>query len=88
MAATGLIGNISMWTYLPKLLAKVEFKTLHPFKIHLKQTFAYFIPTVATSVYTVLDKTMIGAITKSEELNGYYEQATKIIRMIESLLFL
>ena len=31
---------------------------------------------------------MIGAITKSEELNGYYEQATKIIRMIESLLFL
>ena len=30
---------------------------------------------------------MIGAITKSEELNGYYEQATKIIRMIESLLF-
>ena len=66
---------------------KVEFKTLHPFKIHLKQTFAYFIPTVATSVYTVLDKTMIGAITKSEELNGYYEQATKIIRMIESLLF-
>lgn len=87
MAATGLIGNISMWTYLPKLLAKVEFKTLHPFKIHLKQTFAYFIPTVATSVYTVLDKTMIGAITKSEELNGYYEQATKIIRMIESLLF-
>ena len=30
---------------------------------------------------------MIGAIIKSEELNGYYEQATKIIRMIESLLF-
>lgn len=30
---------------------------------------------------------MIGAITNSEELNGYYEQATKIIRMVESLLF-
>ena len=45
------------------------------------------IPTIATSVYTVLDKTMIGAITNSEELNGYYEQATKIIRMVESLLF-
>ena len=27
MAATGLIGNISMWTYLPKLLSKVDFKT-------------------------------------------------------------
>ena len=87
MATTGLLGNISMWSYLPKLLARVNHKTLHPFQIHLKQTFAYFIPTIATSVYTVLDKTMIGAITNSEELNGYYEQATKIIRMIESLLF-
>lgn len=39
MAATGLIGNISMWTYLPKLLSKVDFKTLHPFKVHLKTDF-------------------------------------------------
>ena len=87
MAATGLLGNISMWTYLPKMLTKVDIHSLHPFKVHLKQTFAYFIPTIATSVYTVLDKTMIGAITKSEAQNGYYEQATKIIRMVESLLF-
>lgn len=87
MAATGLLGNISMWTYLPKLLTKVDFRTLHPFKVHLKQTCEYFIPTIATSVYTVLDKTMIGAITNTEKLNGYYEQATKIIRMVESLLF-
>lgn len=87
MAASGLIGNISMWTYLSKMLCKVDWRNIHPFRIHLGQTFEYFIPTIATSVYTVLDKTMIGAITNSEELNGYYEQATKIIRMIESLLF-
>ena len=87
MSATGLLGNISMWTYLPKMLTKVDIRLLHPFKKHLRQTLAYFIPTIATSVYTVLDKTMIGAITKSEAQNGYYEQATKIIRMLESLLF-
>lgn len=87
MAATGLLGNVSMWTYLKGMLTKIDIHTLHPFKRHLKQTFAYFIPTIATSVYTVLDKTMIGAITKSESENGYYEQATKIIRMVESLLF-
>lgn len=86
MASTGLLGNISMWTYLPKLLGKVDLHTLRPLK-HFKQTFAYFIPTIATSVYTVLDKTMIGAITKSSDQNGYYEQATKIVRMVESLLF-
>ena len=69
MAATGLLGNITMWTYLPRMLTRVEFRSLHPFKAHLKQTFAYFIPTIATSVYTVLDKTMIGAITESDENN-------------------
>lgn len=86
MAATGLLGNVSMWTYLPKFLKKVDIHRLRPFR-HFKQTFAYFIPTIATSVYTVLDKTMIGAITKSSDQNGYYEQATKIVRMIQSLLF-
>ena len=30
---------------------------------------------------------MIGIITGSESQNGYYEQATKIIRMVESILF-
>lgn len=87
MASTGLLGNISMWTYLPKMLVHVDKRSIHPFRKHLKQTLAYFIPTIATSVYTVLDKTMIGAIEKTPDENAYYEQATKIIRMMESLLF-
>ncbi len=87
IAATGLLGNISMWCYLPKMLVKINYKELHPFKKHFKQTFMYFIPTIATSVYTVLDKTMIGIITKSSDENGFYEQATKIIKMFQSLIF-
>lgn len=87
MAATGFLGNVSMWFYLPKMLSKVNGRELHPFKNHLKQTFMYFVPTIATSIYTVLDKTMIGAITKSTDENGYYEQATKIVRMFQSLIF-
>lgn len=87
IAITGLLGNISMWAYLPKMIVKIDVKNIHPFKIHLKQSFAYFVPAIATSVYTVLDKTMIGVITKSEDENGYYEQATKIIRLVQSLLF-
>lgn len=87
IAITGVIGNISMWMYLPKMLRKINLQDIHPFKTHFKQTLVYFIPTIATSVYTVLDKTMIGVITKSEDENGYYEQATKIIRLVQSLLF-
>lgn len=86
LCLTTLLGTISMWFSLPKFLVKVERHDLHVFR-HLKQTFAYFIPTVATTIYTVLDKTLIGLITKSSEENGYYEQATKIINMMKALTF-
>lgn len=81
-----LFGNISMWIYLPKLLESIHVKELHVLK-HLKQTFKYFITSVAISVYTILDKTMIGLITKDSFQNGYYEQANKIIGMVKPFAF-
>ena len=81
-----LLGNLSMWTYLPRMLTKVDFKGLR-FAHHFRETLVYFIPTIATSVYTVLDKTLIGAITKDAYQNGYYEQATKITNILKSLVF-
>lgn len=86
IAGTGLLGNISMWSYLPKFLVKTDFKALK-IKRHYKETFVYFIPTIATSIYTVLDKVMIGWITKDNYQNGYYEQATKIINICKTLVF-
>lgn len=86
IVSTGLIGNISMWSYLPKKLVKVDRSTLH-IKHHYKETFVYFIPTVATSIYTVLDKVMIGWITNDNYENGYYEQATKILHICKMVVF-
>ncbi|MBQ5951074.1 MAG: flippase [Lachnospiraceae bacterium] len=83
---TMLLGNLSMWLYLPGMLTKVDFRGLH-FRHHLHETLIYFIPTIATSIYTVLDKTLIGAITGSSYQNGYYEQATKIIKIVKSVVF-
>jgi len=79
-------GNISTWTCLPKFLVKVDFKELNVWQ-HFSKTLMYFIPTIAISVYTVLDKTMIGLITGSNSVNGYYENATKIINMGKALTF-
>lgn len=81
-----MLGNLSMWTYLPRMLTKVDFKGLR-FVHHFRETLVYFIPTIATSVYTVLDKTLIGAITRDAYQNGYYEQATKITNILKSLVF-
>lgn len=86
MAGGTLAGNMSMWTKLPKFVKKSSMKSIH-LKHHIKESFIYFVPTIATSVYTVLDKTMIGLITNSSYENGYYEQATKIINMGKALAF-
>ena len=86
LGASVLLGNISMWLGLKKYIVKVD-KKLFKIKRHFKETLIYFIPTIAISIYTVLDKTLIGLIAKSEYENGYYEQATKIINMAKSLTF-
>ena len=86
MTLTSLLGTASMWIYLPKFLKKINFREIRILH-HFKETLVYFIPTIATSIYTVLDKTLIGAITKNEEENGFYEQATKIINLTKVLTF-
>lgn len=86
MAFQNFAGNVGMWTGLPKFVHKVSLKTVK-LKKHFHETLVYFIPTIATSVYNVLDKTMIGAITHSTKENGYYEQANKILDMMKTLTF-
>lgn len=81
-----MLGNLSIWTYLPKTLEKVDARTL-TFKNHFKETFIYFVPTIATSIYTVLDKTLLGAITHDTYQNGYYEQTNKIMLMTYTVSF-
>ena len=76
-----LLGNISLWMYLPKYIEKIRFKELRIFK-HFKPTIGLFIPQIAMQVYTVLDKTMIGSIIEDKSEVGYYEQAQKIVKLL------
>ena len=86
MSSATLLGAISMWFSLPKFLVKVSVKDF-TYKHHLKETVIYFIPTIATSLYTVLDKTLIGVITHNESQNGYYEEANKVLGIVKTLVY-
>lgn len=79
------LGNLSLWVSIPKYIDKINVKKLKPFS-NIKTVISLFIPTIAIQVYTVLDKTMIGIITKSEFENGYYEQALKISRIVLAMV--
>lgn len=96
------LGHLSMWLFLPKLLCKSK-PDIKSARVHIKGTLVFFIPTIATSIYTLLDKTLIGllipgeitieengleVVKKISELeNGYYEQATKIVNIIKAVCF-
>ena len=84
-ALTGLIANVSLAVYSKDFLCKIEIKNLKPVR-HIKPAVILFLPTIAISVYTYLDKTMIGVITSSDFENGFYEQAEKIVKIVMTVV--
>ena len=84
-SATLFLGNLSMWAYIPNLVNKVKVNELE-IKKHIRPTIVLFLPQIATSVYTVLDKTMIGFLSGMEEEVAYYEQGQKIVKIVMALV--
>ena len=82
---TGMLGSLSMWVYLPKMLVKVDFRTLR-FRHHFHETLVYFIPTIAVSLSEIIDKFLLGLIIHNYSLSGYYEHARKLMGMVNSLV--
>ena len=78
MTVYTVLGNITLWLYLPKYLCRV--RGIKPFR-DIKALLQLFLPTVAIQLYTVLDKSMIGWFANGYSENGYYEQSEKIIKM-------
>lgn len=96
-----IISNLSLWPSLFGRLSKVSIRSLKPFK-HMKGTIKLFIPTIATTIYTVLDRTLIGLLISDTYVviengvevikryadleNGFYEQAEKLAKMTLAII--
>lgn len=76
------LGNISLWFNLKKYLVRLEHSVLHGIPKHIKPVLILFLPQIATEVYTVLDKTMIGVLGTGMDQVGFYTNAQKIIKII------
>lgn len=85
MSGMSLIGNISIWLYVPQYLGKICIENIKKIRV-LKAGLQLYAAYAATQIYTIFDKTMIGLITKSALENAYYEQAQKIIHTSLSLI--
>ena len=79
------VSNLVLWPQLRKKIRPIPLRRLR-FIRHIKEVWVYFVPTIATSIYTVLDKTMIGAITGDMAQNGFYENAHKIVNILMTVI--
>ena len=80
-----LIGNLSLWLYLPKYLKGVKIKNVNVFK-HFTPIVLLFVPQIANQIYKILDTTMIGKLVLDKSETGYYEQGQKVIRLLLTIV--
>ena len=80
-----LAGNIFSWKNVRGYLVSVKPSSFKILK-HFLPSIALFASQFAIQIYTVLDKTMIGLITRSDFENGYYEQSQKLIKVLIALV--
>lgn len=75
-----LLGsNLCMWFLAHRMLVKVKFKELNVFK-HFIPSLRLFIPTIAVSVYTMLDRTLIGLLVDGETTKILADGTEKIVK--------
>ncbi len=79
-ALSNFLGNGTLWINIKKYVSMVKIN-LKDLKKHIKPMISLFIPQIATSIYTVLDKTMLGILENNISEVGYYEQSQKIIKI-------
>lgn len=85
-ALTTFLSAISLWGYLPQYIQRINWSSLN-IRYTFYQSIRLFIPTLAVSVYVVLDKIMLGIYTSDYVENGNYEQAMKIAKMALMFIF-
>lgn len=79
MGASVACSQIFMWIYLKKFIHYKKVKKNNIVK-HLKPNLMLFIPVIGSSVYYIMDKSMLGWLSTYTEL-GYYYNSDKVINI-------
>ena len=76
-----LIGNLSLWIYLPRYFRGVKVNNINIMH-QIGPVIMLFIPQVTSKLYNMLDTTMLGKMIEDKAETGYYEQSQKMIRLL------
>jgi O-antigen/teichoic acid export membrane protein len=79
-----LLGNLTLFPNLKRYISKINFKNLDVFK-HFKPSVLLFVPQIATQIYLVVNKTMLGSLD-SVTAAGYFDQSDKVIKLVLAIV--
>ncbi|WP_203640792.1 oligosaccharide flippase family protein [Levilactobacillus andaensis] len=79
-----LIGNITLFPNLRRYITRPTRRELHIWR-HFRPSLILFIPQIATQVYLVVNKTMLGSMI-SVQAAGYFDQSDKMIKMVLAIV--
>lgn len=79
MVASTFLSQVVLWFYIPRLIQRIKF-TLSDVTGHIRPVLTLFVPMLAMSVYHIMDKTMLGALSSYEQ-SGFYYNADKVINI-------
>lgn len=74
------VSESVVWFFLPKYIKFVK-PNWNNAKKHIIPLFSFFIPSIAVSLYKVMDKIMLGILSSTIEV-GLYENSEKIINIV------
>lgn len=76
-----LCGQLIMFLSLKKYLIKTKITLKTAYQNHFKNTIKLFIPTIAISIYTLLDRSMLGLLLTDKSHTKFYEDSQGFVRM-------
>lgn len=84
MAATACAGQIILFPQVFSVLPPIKFSG-KDFKEHIKPLLTLFVAIIASTLYTVFDKTLLGLMDTKESV-AYYEYSDKIINIPKTFI--
>lgn len=85
MAGSVLVSQLVLWPPLLNRYIKFQIPEVKSVLKHVRMNIILFIPTIAVSLYKIMDKVMLGYLISEIEV-GYYENAEKIINIPMTLI--
>ncbi len=79
MLGSTMLSNLILFVYLPRY-ASFKRVSISDIKQHIKPNLVLFIPLLAMTVYHIMDKTMLGALSTYEQ-SGFYYNSDKLIQI-------